>query len=438
MELTLDILPILLLLILSAFFSGSETAMTAASVPRMLELERQGDIRAASVVKLRANKERLIGTLLLGNNMVNILASALATSLFLKLFGANGVIYATVVMTVLVLVFSEVLPKTYAFNYSDRMALAVAPMIKVLVVIFSPVSHTVQVIVTATLRMMGVRAVADAVGDVEEELRGVISLHQGPEPEVADEREMLRSVLDLADLEVEEIMTHRSALIMVDASKSPQVIVRQVLSSPHTRLPVFEGNPDNIIGVIHAKDLLRAVHRTKGNIEKLEIKKVAATPWFIPESTSLIDQLREFRRRREHFAIVVDEYGDLQGTLEDILEEIVGDISDEHDQLAAGIRPTGDGTYVVDGDVTIRDLNRELGWDLPDEEASTIAGLVMYEAQRIPEVKQVFAFYGFRFEILRRKNNRITSIRVRPLEGARLKKETADAAEAAEAAGENT
>ncbi len=431
MELMLDILPILLLLLLSAFFSGSETAMTAASLPRMLELERQGNAGAATVVKLRNDKERLIGTLLLGNNLVNILASALATSLFLQLFAANGVIYATIVMTVLVLVFAEVLPKTYAFNYSDRMALAVAPIIRYLVVIFSPVSHAVQVIVTATLRLFGVRADADAVGDVEEELRGVISLHQGPEPEVADEREMLRSVLDLADLEVEEIMTHRSALVMVDAQKSPQVVVRQVLASPHTRLPVFEGNPDNIVGVIHAKDLLRAVHRTKGNIEKLDIKKVASTPWFIPESTSLIDQLREFRRRREHFAIVVDEYGDLQGvvTLEDILEEIVGDIADEHDQMIAGIRPTGDGAFVVDGDVTIRDLNRELGWDLPDQEASTVAGLVMYEAQRIPEVKQVFAFYGFRFEILRRKNNRITSIRVRPLEGARLKKEASDASD---------
>lgn len=428
MDFVLQFLPVLILLVLSAFFSGSETAMTAASVPRMMELGRQGNARAAAVVALRDDKERLIGTLLLGNNLVNILASALATSMFITLFGPTGVIYATIVMTILVLVFAEVLPKTYAFNYADRMALTVAPVIKPLVVVFSPVSHTVQVIVTATLRLVGVRADADAVGDVEEELRGVISLHQGPEPEVADEREMLRNVLDLADLEVQEIMTHRSSLIMVDSSKSPQVIVRQVLASPHTRLPIFEDDTDNIVGVVHAKDLLRAVHRTKGDIAKVDIKKVASPPWFIPESTSLIDQLREFRRRREHFAIVVDEYGDLQGvvTLEDILEEIVGDISDEHDQFAAGIRPTGDGAFVVDGDVTIRDLNRELGWDLPDEEASTIAGLVMYEAQRIPEVKQVFAFYGFRFEILRRKNNRITSIRVRSLDGARVKRENTE------------
>jgi Mg2+/Co2+ transporter CorB len=214
------------------------------------------------------------------------------------------------------------------------------------------------------------------------------------------------------------VMTHRSGVVMIDATKAPADIVQEVLASPHTRLPMFEGEPDNVIGVIHAKDLLRAVQRAEGKVDTLDIREIASAPWFIPESTSLLDQLRAFRQRREHFAVVVDEYGSLMGivTLEDIIEEIVGDISDEHDAAVAGIRPAGVNAWIVNGDVTIRDLNRELGWELPDEHAATVAGLVMHEARRIPEIRQVFAFHGIRFEILRRRNHRITSIRVSPLE----------------------
>lgn len=419
MELFLSIIPIFLLLLLSAFFSGSETAMTAASQPRMFEMERRGNRRAGQVNTLRAKKERLIGSILLGNNMVNILASALATSLFIGWLGPGGVVYATLVMTLLVLIFAEVMPKAYALHHPDRMALAVAPILKVMVFVFAPIARTIQFIVEGTLRLFGIRFDTHLAGlTSEDELRGIISMHQGPELEVQDEREMLRSVLDLGDLEVGEVMTHRSSVVMIDASKSAAEIVAEVLSSPHTRLPLFEGETDNITGVIHAKDLLRSVQQSEGKVEALDIRKIAAAPWFIPESTSLLDQLRAFRQRREHFAIVVDEYGSLMGivTLEDIIEEIVGDISDEHDAAVAGIRPAGASAWIVNGEVTIRDLNRELGWDLPDEHASTIAGLVMHEARRIPEVKQVFAFHGIRFEILRRRSHRITSIRVSPLE----------------------
>jgi Mg2+/Co2+ transporter CorB len=393
--------------------------MTAVSQPRMFELERRGNRRAGQVNALRANKERLIGSILLGNNLVNILASALATSMFIGWLGNGGVVYATLVMTLLVLIFAEVMPKAYALHHADRLALSVAPMMQLIVFVFAPIARTIQFVVEGTLRLFGVRFDTHLSGFAsEDELRGIISMHQGPEPEVQDEREMLRSVLDLGDLEVGEVMTHRSSVVMIDASKSAADIVDEVLSSPHTRLPIYEGETDNITGVIHAKDLLRAVQQTKGNVDALDIRKIAAAPWFIPESTSLLDQLRAFRQRREHFAIVVDEYGSLMGivTLEDIIEEIVGDISDEHDAAVAGIRPAGANAWIVNGEVTIRDLNRELGWDLPDEHASTVAGLVMHEARRIPEVKQVFAFHGIRFEILRRRNHRITSIRVSPLE----------------------
>ncbi|MEN8196329.1 MAG: transporter associated domain-containing protein, partial [Pseudomonadota bacterium] len=275
-----------------------------------------------------------------------------------------------------------------------------------------------------TLRLFGARIQAQlGLSTTPEELRGVIDLHRGPEPEIRDERAMLRSILELGDVEAGEIMTHRSNTGMVDLDKNNRTNVQQVLSSPFTRLPVYRGNPDNIVGVIHAKDLLRAFQKAKGDMTKLEIEKIASPPWFIPESTSLLDQLRAFRDRREHFAIVVDEYGSFMGvvTLEDILEEIVGEITDEHDQVVPGVslpgvRPQPNGSYIVNGDVTIRDLNREFEWDLPDDEAATVAGLVMHEARRIPEVKQVFAFHGFRFEILRRDQNRITSLRISRLD----------------------
>ncbi len=409
---------ILLLLVLSAFFSGSETAMTAVSQPRMTELARQGNSRAGAVNRLRDRKERLIGSILLGNNLVNILASALATSLFIGWFGSSGVAYATLAMTVLVLVFAEVMPKTYAIHHADRVALAIAPVLRVFVIVFAPIAHAVQGFVEQVLKLFGIR-IDTTLGDTttEDELRGVIRMHKGPAPEVAQEREMLSSILDLDDVEVGEIMTHRSNTTMIDADHPAEGIVRDVLTSPYTRLPLFRGNQDNIVGVLHAKELFRAVNKAKDGLAELDVTRLAATPWFIPESTDLLDQLREFRRRREHFAIVVDEYGTFQGvvTLEDILEEIVGEISDEHDEIVRGVRPLGDGAYLVNGDVTIRDINREFDWELPDEEAATVAGLVMHEARRIPEVRQVFAFHGFRFEIMRRKGHQITALRVEPL-----------------------
>jgi Mg2+/Co2+ transporter CorB len=420
MDLYISLLSILGLLILSGFFSGSETAMTAASAARMHELERQGNGRAVSVNLLLAAKERMIGTILLGNNLVNILASALATSLFIDWVGEHAVVYATLSMTLLVLIFAEVLPKTYAINHADRMALAVAPVMRAIVMMLSPFVRAIQVIVTACLGMAGIRIQEGLFpGTSEEELRGAINLHQeGEAAEIEDERAMLHSILDLGDIEVGDIMTHRSNVVMLDLNQKPETLVGDVLASPHTRLPVYRGDPDDIRGVIHAKDLLRAVQEAKGDVSKVKPREIATDPWFIPESTTLLDQLRAFRSRHEHFAVVVDEYGALMGivTLEDILEEIVGDIADEHDIKTAGIRKEASGAYIVDGALTIRDLNRELGWNLPDTDATTVAGIVMHEARRIPEVGQTYHFHGYRFEILRKKQHRVTALRIAPLE----------------------
>ncbi len=415
-EIWITIGAIFVLLLLSAFFSGSETALTAVSRPHMHHLLKTGDKRAGIIAKLHARMERLIGTILLVNNLVNILASALATSLLIGVFGDTGVAYATLVMTLLVLIFAEVLPKTYAINNANRTALSVAPVVRFLVLVLSPLSDAVQVVVRATLRLFSVSTESNLGAISDDELRGAIDLHAETGSTDDQERAMLRSILDLDHVEVGEIMVHRKDIFTVDAGLSPTTILEQVIASPYTRIPIWRKKPDNIIGVLHAKTLLSAVKLQAPAMEKLDIPGLAAKPWFIPESTTLLQQLHAFRKKREHFALVVDEYGVLMGivTLEDILEEIVGDISDEFDIAVPGVRLQADDTFIIKGDVTIRDLNRQFDWSLPDDQAATLAGLVLHESRRIPDVGQVFNFYDFRFEILRRKRNQITSLRLSP------------------------
>ena len=415
-EIWITIGAIFVLLLLSAFFSGSETALTAVSRPHMHHLLKTGDKRAGIIAKLHARMERLIGTILLVNNLVNILASALATSLLIGVFGDTGVAYATLVMTLLVLIFAEVLPKTYAINNADRTALSVAPVVRLLVLVLSPLSDAVQVVVRATLRLFSVSTESNLGAISDDELRGAIDIHAETGSTDDQERAMLRSILDLDHVEVGEIMVHRKDIFTVDAGLSPTAILEQVIASPYTRIPMWRKKPDNIIGILHAKTLLSAVKLQAPAMEKLDIPGLAAKPWFIPESTTLLQQLHAFRKKREHFALVVDEYGVLMGivTLEDILEEIVGDISDEFDITVPGVRLQADDTFIIKGDVTIRDLNRQFDWSLPDDQAATLAGLVLHESRRIPDVGQVFNFYDFRFEILRRKRNQITSLRLSP------------------------
>jgi len=406
---------IAVLLVLSAFFSSSETALTAASRPRMHLLEAKGDKRAKLVNRLRSEQDNMIGTILLGNNLVNILASALATSVLISLFGETGVVYATIAMTLLVLIFGEILPKTYAFRHSDKLALTIAPTFLVLVRLLSPVMSALQYVIRGVQRIFGVKFDgAQEWSATVEELRGAIELHRGRGAMAGHERAMLHSILDLADVDVEMVMQHRRDIFMIDSSLPTSKIVEEALESPFTRIPLWRDTPDNIVGVMHAKAMLREVHAHTGDLDALDLDNIATPPWFIPESTTLLDQLHAFRRRREHFALVVDEYGALMGvvTLEDILEEIVGDISDEHDVVPIGVRPQRDGSYLIAGGVTVRDLNRRFGWDLPDQEAATIAGLVIHESKVIPQVGQIFHFHRFRFQIARRQRNRITSVRM--------------------------
>ena len=414
---------ILILLVLSGFFSGSETALTAASRGKLRSAADKGSKGAERALTVTEDNERLIGSVLLGNNVVNILATSLATAVLTKIFGQNGVAAATLIMTLLVLIFAEVLPKTFAITYPAAVASRVAGPIGLVVLVFSPMVTAVRYLVRGVLYIFGVRTDPDSnILAVREEIAGALQLGHSEGIVEKEDRDRILGALDLNERAVEEIMLHRSGIEMVDAKMPPQDILNQILKSPHTRLPLFQDEPENIVGVIHAKDLLRGMHKLLGSgkpgLAAFDVMKVAMPAYFVPETTTLDDQMRNFLKRKTHFALVVDEYGGLQGliTLEDILEEIVGEIADEFDDHEEEqIAPTADGAYIVDGVMTIRDLNRAHDWNLPDDEANTVAGLVIHEAQLIPVEGQVFSFHGFRFEVLSKDQNRIATLKVRKL-----------------------
>ena len=414
----LTIVAVFICLLVSFLFSGSETALTASSRAAMMRLEKHGNSDAGVVNRLLALREQLIGALLIGNNVANIAGSTLATGLFLAWFGDVGVIYATILMTVLVVVFCEVLPKTAAFNAPDRFALVVARPMRRVVKLLGPVLTFIEWLVRKMLASVGF-----IVGDHQsilsghEELRGTVDLLHQEGSVGTHDRNMLGGLLDLRDLTVDDVMIHRTEMISFNVEDPPEEIVNTILNGPVTRVPLWRGSPENIIGIVHARDILRGMAQSGGDAAKLDLAAIAMPAWFVPNIRPLSEQLAAFRRRKTPLAVVVDEYGVVMGvvTLEDILEEIVGDIADEHEVELPGVRPQPDGSVNVDGDVPIRDLNRALDGHLPDEEATTIAGLVIHEARSIPEPGQSFTFHGFRFNVLRKSRNRITALRIVPL-----------------------
>jgi Mg2+/Co2+ transporter CorB len=422
LEIALFVVAIIVLLLLSGFFNLSETALTAASRARMHALESEDNKKAKLVNRLLSAPEKMIGAVLLGNTLVDVLAASLATSLGLSIFGPAGVAYATGVVTVLIVIFSAVLPKTFAMASPDRTALWVAPFMRATILALTPATAAIQFVVRQLLKLTPSKA-DDAANILaaREELRGTIELSQKEGTVARGDANMLGGVLDLRELQVLDIMVHRTKMETVNADDAPSKIIDDVLKSQYSRVPLWKDEPENIVGILHTKDLLAAVAKAGWDITKVDVMSFCHAPWFVP--TGVKDQLNQFLKRKAQLALVVDEYGEVQGliTLEDILEEIVGQIADEHDTGDTAIRPQTDGAVNVDGTVAIRDLNRHMSWELPDDEATTIAGLVIHEAQTIPEPGQAFTFHGYRFEILRKSRNKITAIRVKPTGAAKTK-----------------
>jgi Mg2+/Co2+ transporter CorB len=406
---------IVVLLAISAFFSGSETAITAVSRGKMHQLEKDGSRAASYVNMLVGDRENVIGAILLGNTFINILASSLATAVLSARYGERAVAITAVVMTLVILIFVEVLPKTLAIARTDRFALFVAWPLRFFVILLAPVVRTVQFTVWRLLGIFGIRQEeGNPVVEPHEEIRGTVDLHHIEGGVEREHRDMIGGILDLRELKIDDITIHRKNVAAIDADQKPEELFEALLAANHTRVPVWRETPDNIIGVLHTKDVMREFVRRHGSLDGFDILSVMEEPWFVPDTTTLEEQLRAFRERRTHFALVVDEYGALQGivTLEDIVNEVFGDISERARTTRPGIRPQPDGSFNIDGTIPIRDINRALEWDLPDEEATTIAGLVIHEARTIPEPGQRFAFHGYKFEILRRQRNQITAIKV--------------------------
>ena len=420
-------LTILLFLLISAFFSAAETAMTAVSRARIYQLVMGGNKRAILVSKLRKEKETMISSVLLGNNAVNIAASAIATTLSVRLFGdSSGLVIVTIIMTLLVVIFSEILPKTYAIKNAERVSLAFAPILSFVMKIFMPITYTIQMVIRILLKCFGVESTqSNNLVSATDIIRGTIELHHREGTMIKQDRDMLGSILDLNDIEVQDIMVHRMEVETLDADLSADELVKRAVSTMHSRIPLWRGEPDNILGLLHVKDLIKIMRERQEALTNSDILAICKKPWFVPETTNLHDQLLAFRNKRQHFALVVDEYGSWQGivTLEDIIEEIVGDIEDEHDEADDEIQKISENTYLLDGDVTIRDINRHLGWNLPDDEASTIAGLLIHEAENIPSVGENFMVHGFRCTVMEKSAMQITKIKIEKLPETRLNSE---------------
>jgi Mg2+/Co2+ transporter CorB len=414
----LTLVAILFFLLLSAFLSAGEAALSASSPSALQRLQQQGNRRAAIACRLLASRERLFATLLLANTICRIAAVALTTAFALFWWDEPGVLLAVLAMIVCIAA-ADLVPKAIAGSDPERFGLMLARPIDGCVRLLGPAAMGIEALTKRLVRWAGFRLDEDKpILSAREERRAALEPHprrngsDKPDPDAAGSR-----VLDLHELVVGDVMLHRTEMITLNAEDAPAEIVRQVLTSSVTRFPLWRESPDNIVGMLHAQDVMRALQTARGDVTQFDIASVMLMPWFVPDTTPLYEQLKAFRRRRTPMALVVDEYGDLMGLvmIEDIIDEIVGDITDVRDLNVPGVRPQPDGSVNVDGSVPIRDLNRAMDWNLPDEDATTIAGLVIHESRSIPAVGQSFTFHGFRFRVLSRARNRISALYITPL-----------------------
>ena len=402
---------LIILVFLSGFLSGSETAITATSKARIIYQKKKGVKRAGYVLELLDKKDNVISTLLLSNNLVNILASSLATAFFYDIFGVEGIFYATLLMTVVIVIFAEVLPKTYALNRPNRTALLISPIIYYLNKFLFVFVFVINLIVRVIFRKNDNDTLNKDLQS-EEELKGVIDLYKTSNPDYEQEKEMLQSILQLNDITVEEIFTHRKNIYSIDSSIDTKYIINKINSSRFTRIPFWKDDPENIIGLLN----VRALNIDIDNHERSKeiIFEKITKPWFIPETTNLLEQLVEFRKRKEHLAFVVDEFGELLGliTLEDIIEEIVGEIVDEIDIPENDFKLNRYGKVIVDGEKNLRDLYKNFDLEAPDSKSSTIAGYILEISKKIPLYGEVVRDNVFNYKILSHSRKQISRIEI--------------------------
>ena len=402
---------LIILVVLSGFLSGSETAITATSKARILYKKKKGSKRAEYVLELLDKKDNVISTLLLSNNLVNILASSLATAFFYDLFGVEGIFYATLIMTVVIVIFAEVLPKTYAINRPNRTALLISPIIYYLNKILFIFVFVINLIVRLIFKKND-NDIKNNDLQSEEELKGVIDLYKTSNPDYEQEKDMLQSILQLNDITVEEIFTHRKNIYSIDSSLKTNKIIDKINNSRYTRIPFWKDNPENIIGLLNVRTL--NIDLKNHNKSKEIIFDKISNPWFIPETTNLLEQLVEFKKRKEHLAFVVDEFGELLGliTLEDIIEEIVGEIVDEIDMPENDFKLNNYGKMIINGEKNIRDLYKSFDLDLPEVEASTIAGYILDMSKKIPSYGELFKDNFFTYKILSHSKKQISKVEI--------------------------
>lgn len=403
---------VFILIIISAVFSAAETAVTSVSEAKIHKLVSSGNSKAKLINSLRADSGSLIGTILIANNGVNIISSTLATGYAISHYGDNGVIISSILMTIIIILFAEIIPKTYAIHHSEGVALKTAKILDWTVKIFIPVTIFMNISVSIFFKIFGLKKYKSKhITDAVDELRGAIDLHHRDGYVVKSDKDMLGSILDLNKIDVKDIMVHRSDIFSIDSSLPTNEIIQKILNSGYTRIPLWKDNPENIVGIIHIKDLVKITNQL--NTEIKDILSIASNPWFIPETTNLKTQLHEFKERRNHCAIVVDEYGALEGliTLTDIVDEIVGRTYDEHDDCN-DIKVIDKNKCEVDGKTTIRDLNRIMDWELPDDNASTVAGLLIHELEKIPNQGEELVARDIRFIVLEKSSNKIVKIRL--------------------------
>jgi Mg2+/Co2+ transporter CorB len=408
----LSYLTVAILICLSGLSSATETAITGCSAGKLQQLSKEGNTGAGLIIKLLKNKDNVITALLITNNIVNIAATSLVTSLFIKALGSEGAAYATVFMSVLIIIVAEVIPKAMAIANPEKLALFIAIPLNILVTIFYPIIRLLHALVKTSMNLFGLDNSSVVSG--QDEVRGVIDYQHQEGRVFKDDRDMLDGVLDLNYLTVSDLVVPRNQLQTLPQDLDKHELVTRALAIPYSRVPIWKDNKDNIVGMLHIRSLFDALLKNNFDYNKIDLDDILIKSWFVPETTLIRDQLKQFKRRKVHSAIVIDEYGDIQGiiTLEDILEEIVGQIEDEYDKEQPKISYKSGGRILVSGDIPIRDLNKAMNWDLPEQQASTLAGLLMEELERIPEQGEKVTFRNLSCRIVKRAGNTIKTIQI--------------------------